>query len=79
MIGLATEQGKHAEQVKEQKLQGCNRQVESRMAPRRSKRTNKKDEGISSQGKKRGRKQDGDHIKTIIDSYMEGNPKEVKD
>jgi len=39
----------------------------------------KKEEGSSIQGKKRGRKPDGDHIKTIIYSYMEGNLKEFRD
>jgi len=79
VIGLATEQERHVEQGKEKKFIGSNRQAESRMAPRRSKRTAKKDEGTSNQGKKRGGKQEGDQMKMIIDSYMEGNPKEVRD
>jgi len=49
------------------------------MASRRSKRIVQKDERISIQGKKRGRKSEKDHIKTIIDAYMEGNQKEVRD
>jgi len=79
MIGLTTELGKTVKHDKEQKGKGVEGQAERRMDPRRSKRIVKKEEGTSSQGKKRGRKPDGDHMKTIIDSYVEGNPKEVRD
>jgi len=49
------------------------------MALRRSKGMVKKEGGTINVGKKRGRKHDEEQMKKIIDSYMEGNPKEVRD
>jgi len=49
------------------------------MAPKRGKRVTKKEQGTSGQTKKRGRKTKQEQMMKIIDAYMEGNLKEVRD